>query len=159
MDFSDIKELIAIIDSSKLRSFELSNNGTFVKMSKNSFEPTQASTVASTVEQIHLPVEKQHAENAVRVGEEMPNEEKEKEISLGNAVKAPIVGTFYASPAPDKPSFVSIGSKVKKGDVLCIIEAMKVMNEIVSEFDGEVVEICAKDGELVEYGMQLFTIA
>lgn len=76
----------------------------------------------------------------------------------GNIVKAPMVGTFYTKSSPTSEPFVKIGSKVKKGDKLCIIEAMKLMNEIESEFDGEVVDILVKDDEMVEYGTPLFVI-
>lgn len=73
-------------------------------------------------------------------------------------VCAPMVGVFYAAPAPGAEPFVRVGSKVKKGETLCILEAMKLMNEVVAERDGEVVEICVNDGELVEYGRVLFRI-
>ncbi len=73
-------------------------------------------------------------------------------------VKASLVGVFYAAPAPDAPPFVSVGSKVKKGDVLCIIEAMKLMNEIVADRDGEVADVCVRTGEVVEYGQTLFKL-
>ncbi len=71
-------------------------------------------------------------------------------------VKSPIVGVFYASPSPGAEPFVKVGSKVKKGDVLCIIEAMKLMNEITAECDGEIADICIKNGEIAEYGQVLF---
>ena len=71
-------------------------------------------------------------------------------------VKSPLVGVYYASPSPDAETFVSIGSKVKKGDVLCIIETMKLMNEITAEQDGEIVDICIKNGDIAEYGQVLF---
>ena len=73
-------------------------------------------------------------------------------------VKSPIVGTFYRSPEPGAPSFVDIGASVKKGQVLCIIEAMKLMNEIDSEYDGEVVNIYVESGQPVQYGERLFAI-
>ena len=73
-------------------------------------------------------------------------------------VRSPIVGVFYAAPAPDADPFVTIGSKVKKGDVLCIIEAMKLMNEITAECDGEIVDICMKNGDLAEFEQVLFKI-
>ena len=76
----------------------------------------------------------------------------------GDEVKAPMVGVYYAAPAPGADPFVRVGSKVKKGETLCIIEAMKVMNEVAAECDGEVLSINAKDGELVEYGSCLMTI-
>lgn len=76
----------------------------------------------------------------------------------GTKVKAPMVGVYYAAPAPGADPFVRVGSKVKKGETLCIIEAMKVMNEVAAESDGEILSINAKDGELVEYGSCLMTI-
>lgn len=76
----------------------------------------------------------------------------------GNEVKSPIVGTYYQSAAPDKPAFVAVGSRVKKGDVLFIIESMKLMNEVQSEFDGEVAEIMVTDGQSVEYGQSIMII-
>ena len=74
------------------------------------------------------------------------------------AVRAPMVGVFYAAPAPGAEPFVHVGSKVKKGETLCVIEAMKVMNEVTAEADGEVVDICVKDGDLVEYGCCLMKL-
>ncbi len=76
----------------------------------------------------------------------------------GNIITSPIVGTFYASPSPEKPAFVKVGDTVSAGDVVCIIESMKLMNEINSEFSGKVAEIYAKDGQPVEYGQKLMRI-
>jgi acetyl-CoA carboxylase biotin carboxyl carrier protein len=76
----------------------------------------------------------------------------------GNFVKSPIIGTFYASPAPDKPAFVKVGDKVEKGQVVCIVESMKLMNEINSDFAGTVAEILVKDGEAVEFDKPLMRI-
>lgn len=76
----------------------------------------------------------------------------------GTPVKAPMVGVFYAAPAPEEKPYVQVGDKVKKGDTLCIIEAMKLMNEIAAEQDGEIAQICVGDGELVEYGQTLFIL-
>ena len=90
------------------------------------------------------------ARKVEQVQEIEATEKKENEIKEGNIVKSPMVGTFYSKPSPNSDSFVKVGQKVKKGDVLCIIEAMKLMNEIESEFDGEVVEILVKDEETVE---------
>ena len=71
-------------------------------------------------------------------------------------VKSPLVGVYYSAASPDAENFVSIGSKVKKGDVLCIIETMKLMNEITAEQDGEIVDICVKNGDIAEFGQVLF---
>lgn len=80
------------------------------------------------------------------------------ETVSGNTITSPIVGTFYASPSPEKPAFVKVGDSVNSGDVVCIIESMKLMNEINSEFSGKVAEIYAKDGQPVEYGQKLMRI-
>ena len=74
------------------------------------------------------------------------------------SVKSPIVGVFYAAPAENAPPYVSIGDRVKRGQTLCIVEAMKLMNEITAEFDGEVVDICVHNGDVVEYGQTLFKL-
>ncbi|MCL2077742.1 MAG: acetyl-CoA carboxylase biotin carboxyl carrier protein [Oscillospiraceae bacterium] len=76
----------------------------------------------------------------------------------GNFVKSPIIGTFYAASSPDKPAFVKVGDKVEKGQVVCIVESMKLMNEITSEFSGTVGEICLKDGDAVEFDQKLIRI-
>ena len=73
-------------------------------------------------------------------------------------IKSPMVGVFHVSPSPEQEPYVKVGSKVKKGDVICVIEAMKLLNEISSDQDGEVVEICAGDGSIVEYGQVLFRL-
>lgn len=82
----------------------------------------------------------------------------ENPANEGNAVISPTVGVFYAASSPDSDPFVQVGTKVKKGDVLCIVEAMKLMNEITSEFDGMVTEICVGNGQVVEFGQPLFRI-
>ena len=81
-----------------------------------------------------------------------------KDYNKYRDVKSPMVGIFYTAPSPDAEPFVKVGSKVRKGDTLCIIEAMKLMNDVVAEEDGEIVEICAENGSLVEFGQVLFKI-
>ena len=88
---------------------------------------------------------------------EVTNKEKTQE-DIYKIIKSPMVGTFYSRPAPNKDVFAKVGDIVKKGQVICIVEAMKLMNEIESEFDGEIAEVCIKDGDVVEYGTPLFKI-
>ena len=88
---------------------------------------------------------------------EATNKEKTQE-DIYKIIKSPMVGTFYSRPAPNKDVFAKVGDIVKKGQVICIVEAMKLMNEIESEFDGEIAEVCIKDGDVVEYGTPLFKI-
>lgn len=87
-----------------------------------------------------------------------PAEPKAEEPKTGKAIKSPMVGTFYKAASPDAPAFVEVGSLVAQGEVVCIIEAMKLMNEIESDFSGKVVEICVDDGQPVEYGQVLMYI-
>ena len=102
-------------------------------------------------------------ENVQVVTIEQKTQAAKAEISAmepnGNLVKSPLVGTFYAAPAEDAQPFVSVGDRVKKGQTVAIVEAMKLMNEIESEFDGTVTEVLVKNGEAVEYGQPLFRIA
>jgi acetyl-CoA carboxylase biotin carboxyl carrier protein len=89
----------------------------------------------------------------------VPQEELPKQqVKGGIAITAPIVATFYANPGPDAPPFVKVGSKIKKGQVLCVLEAMKMMNNLEAEYDCEILEIKAKSGDLVEFGQTLFEV-
>ena len=85
-------------------------------------------------------------------------EDKGTDFNDLQEIKSPMVGVFYEAPAEGAAPFVKVGDKVKKGDVLCIVEAMKLMNEIVSDCDGEILDICVKNGDVVEYGQTLFKI-
>ena len=98
------------------------------------------------------------APEAAPAPEAEPAGDEALDMAHTTAVRAPMVGVFYAAPAPGAEPFVHVGSKVKKGETLCVIEAMKVMNEVTAEADGEVVDICVKDGDLVEYGCCLMKI-
>ena len=139
MEYEKIKQLMTDMGNSKLTSIDIEfPDGVKIKMEKNA-------TVA-TVQQVV--VEEKTSEP----------EPKKEEVKAGNIVKSPMVGTFYIKSSPTSNPYVEIGSEVKKGTVLCIIEAMKLMNEIESEFDGKIAEILVKDGEAVEYGQPLFRI-
>ncbi|MCI8470700.1 MAG: acetyl-CoA carboxylase biotin carboxyl carrier protein [Clostridia bacterium] len=147
MEYEKIKQLMEDMGNSKLTTLDIDfPDGTKISMKK---EEKQV-----VVEKLQTKEEKKVEKLEIA---EVKQEDKE-DIPMGNVVKSPMVGTFYAKPSPDSESFVTLGQKVKKGDVLCIIEAMKLMNEIESEFDGEVTEILVKDEETVEYGKPLFVI-
>lgn len=149
MEYKEIKKLMDDMGESKLSEVEIEfPDGTKVSLKKN--EETQI------IKEVPQPV---ITEKVVTVQEQNATEQKQEEKKIeGNVVKSPMVGTFYSKSSPTAESFVKIGSKVKKGDTLCIIEAMKLMNEIESEFDGEVVQILVKDEEAVDYGKELFII-
>ena len=146
MEYSDIKKLIEDMGNSKIDNLEIEfPDGLKIKMDKT--QKTAIETVAPQT--VVTPV----VSNNVVTTVETPKEEENYKV-----IKSPMVGTFYASSSPTAEPFVKIGDKIKKGQVVCIVEAMKLMNEIESEFDGEVVEICVKNEDMVEYGTPLFKI-
>lgn len=143
MEYEKIKQLMNDMGNSKLTSIDIDlPDGTKISMKKESTKEIQ---VIQKSEQLN--------ENEKQI--EVAEKEKLQDEEI---VKSPMVGTFYSKPSPNANSYVEIGQKVKKGDVLCIVEAMKLMNEIESEFDGEITEILVQDGEAVEYGKPLFKI-
>lgn len=155
MDYSDIKRLIDDMGNSKIDSLEIEfPDGIKISMSKNIQKEVVIKAPEPNVIEASAPMT---APVAVQKQETSLTNIEENKENL-KVVKCPMVGTFYASSSPDKEPFVKVGDKVKKGQVLCIIEAMKLMNEIESEFDGEIVEICAKNEDIVEYGTPLFKI-
>ena len=149
MNYEDIKKLIDDMGNSKIDELNIEfPDGIKISMKKDK-APVMPTVPQETVQYITVP-EKKVEEKAVEQKNEVSEEYK--------IVKSPMVGTFYSKSSPDASAYVEVGSKVKKGDILCIVEAMKLMNEIESEFDGEIVEICVKDGEMVDYGKPLFKI-
>ena len=142
MDIRKIKKLIEMLQASDLNEIEIQEGEESVRISRGSTQPIE---VKST------PVELQNV-NTVLESNDAPN------IDSGSSIKSPIVGTFYRKPAPDKPPFVDIGSHVNAGDVVCIVEAMKMMNEIKSEFTGQVSAINVEDGAPVEFDQSLIVI-
>lgn len=149
MDIKKLQELIDCVSGSSLTYFEFEENGTKIVMKK------ECETVVIKDKPI---VERTISVD--KVEEEVKTKEVKKEIEIKDeiVVKSPMVGTFYSAPSPDAPPFVEVGKRVKKGDILCIIEAMKIMNEIEAEIDGVVAAVCAQNGDMVEYGQALFRI-
>lgn len=169
MDYKNIQELITIVSESNLTSFEIETEGMKIKMEKKQQQvvvekmPVYATTIESVT--AGTPTRENIATNQVSI-EKLENnmsstiENETKIIPEENilVVKSPIVGTMYSSPSPESQDFVKVGSKVKKGDTLCILEAMKLMNEIESEVDGEIIEVLVSNEDMVEYGQPLFKI-
>ena len=144
MNYKEIKEIIDDFGNSKIDELSIEfQDGTKISMKKNT---------NNTIQEIAKPVVV--PEQAVTLAKNNV-EEKKEEYKI---VKSPMVGTFYSKSSPNAKPYVEVGSKVKKGDILCIVEAMKLMNEIESEFDGEVVDVCVKDGDMVDYGKPLFKL-
>ena len=152
MNYSDINEdinkMIKDLENSSINKLEVEfPNGLKIKMDKGAGTQTSSSAVIPSVQN---PV----VTNKVVTNINTEAEEKDNY----KIIKSPMVGTFYASSSPTTEPFVKVGDKVKKGQVVCIVEAMKLMNEIESEFDGEIAEICMKNEDMVEYGTPLFKI-
>jgi oxaloacetate decarboxylase alpha subunit len=155
MNLKELKELIEMLKNTDVSELEIERSGVKVRIRKGgdvSFHPVMprmeyppAAIVAPAVAE---------PEKAVPAAEKAPAAAPANQTR----VTSPIVGTFYRSSSPDKPSYVEVGDTVKKGQVLCIIEAMKLMNEIESEAAGKVVQVLVENGQPVEYGQALFVI-
>ena len=140
-NIDEIKELMALLENSSLSVLEVKQDDVKVRLEKPAVAVAPPVPVPAAA-----PVQAPAAAPAAAPADS------------GKSINAPIVGVFYAAPSPDSEPYVSVGKRVKKGDVVCIIEAMKCMNEIQAEEDGEITAVLAKNGELVEYGQPLFAI-
>lgn len=164
MDFNGIKELIESVNSSDIAYFEYKTNDGHIKMDKSLTrsltEAPSKEIVKNEVKEEVVTAKTESFSNNESVISQPVSQEKTKvsEDEDLYIVKSPMVGTFYTSPSPDKAPFVSVGDTVKTSSILCIIEAMKLMNEIESEVSGTIKEILVKNGEMVEYGQPLFKI-
>jgi acetyl-CoA carboxylase biotin carboxyl carrier protein len=154
MDLDTLKQILNLVREHELSELEVEQDGLRLKIRKDSAvvlaapPPPPRAVEAPSTALPSLP-----SATSATVG--LENAESEIELAV---VKSPIVGTFYRSPEPGAPAFVDVGDAVKKGQVLCIIEAMKLMNEIDSEYDGEIVNVYVESGQPVQYGERLFAI-
>ncbi len=171
MDFKAIEEMVKTMDNSKLGYLEVNWHGISIVMrkqgepdcTKQHIENTSSTSIEEKKSTIEEVAEDKNSEEKIKqeieeVEAGKKDETVEKEDVNIKEVLSPIVGTFYRSSSPDKPSFVEVGTKVKKGSTLCIVEAMKLMNEIQSEVDGEIAEILVENTQMVEYGQPMFKI-
>jgi acetyl-CoA carboxylase biotin carboxyl carrier protein len=156
MDLDHLKQLLDLVQQHGLAEFEIEQDGLRLKIRKEvtTVVATSGPALPAAPPRVGGGIGVAGPSGPVPAGEAS---ETEPEIELA-VVKSPIVGTFYRAPEPAAPPFVDIGTTVKKGQVLCIIEAMKLMNEIDAEFDGEIVKIYVEDGQSVQYGERLFAI-
>ena len=159
MEFDDIEKILALMREHDLAEFELERDGLKLKVKK-----AHASGQGHAMMPMMMPppMPALHGGGAGQVPQTTshaapPAQGDAEELELA-VVKSPIVGTFYRSPEPGAAAFVEVGQRVKKDQVLCIIEAMKLMNEITSEFDGELVSAYVDNGKAVQYGERLFAI-
>lgn len=157
-NLSEIKELIQLVDQSSLQELEIKQDG--YKLAIRKPKPVEAQVVAPAPPKPFVPetapVQGTPAPVADKPAESKPIQ-KNADENL-HAIVSPMVGTFYQAPAPDAPPYVKVGDKVHEKTVVCIIEAMKLMNEIEAEVKGEIVEVLVENGQLVEYGQPLFLV-
>ena len=162
MDYEEIKKLIDDMGNAKIDELEIEfPEGIKISMKKNAEKEIIFKNIPDMKQQNFIP----ETTNMQLDNQSIINSDVKANINIDSIqeekykiIKSPMVGTFYSKPSPNKETFVKTGDIVKKGQVICIVEAMKLMNEIESEFDGEIAEICVKDGDIVEYGQPLIKI-
>ena len=159
MKFEQVLQLVDAVSVSSLTEFKYEEGGVKISMKKAAEGTVDLTAVPSGRPEPAVRIEKEPAVPAAEteVKEAAPAGTSAEE-EAGQTVTSPLVGTFYAAPAEDSAPYVKVGDRVEKGQVLAIVEAMKLMNEIESEFSGEVVKILAENGKAVEYGQPLFVI-
>ena len=160
MDFNGIGELIEKVNSTDIAYFEYKTNDGHIKMDKSLMRNISSGTIKT--EESNVEVKKEVVSNNTQADVVASTSEVKTSTTLDTedlkVITSPMVGTFYSTPSPDSPAFVKAGDSVNTGDVLCIIEAMKLMNEIECETNGVIKQILVKDGDMVEYGQPLFKI-
>ena len=150
-----IKQLIEILENSNLAVMEITdeNNGS-IRLEKPQAAPVNAFALNTGSVPV-MPTATEAVAQPAPVAQAVAPATQD----TGASIKSPMVGVFYAAPSPDSEPFVTVGKKVNKGDVVCIVEAMKLMNEITAEQSGTISEICVNNGDIVEYGQTLFKIS
>lgn len=151
MKLDEIRSLSRLMQETGLSVLDLKENGIHLRLER-AFSEKAPLPAASNPFDVAAPISAQPQEKAEK------SALKISPAPEGTPLKAPMVGVFYNAPSPDAKPFVSVGDFVKKGDTLCVIEAMKLFNEISAEKDGKVLEICVRNGQVVEYGQTLFYI-
>ena len=145
MNIQQIRELAQVMRENGLTSLRLTEGALSIELERGGHAAAQTAQTVPTVAELPSPEPEQPTAQP-------------SAAPVGKAVTAPMVGVFYEAPSPEAQPYVQVGSQVKKGDVLCIIEAMKLMNEITAEQDGKIAEVCVQSGSVVEYGQPLFRI-
>ena len=151
MDIRKVKKLIEMLENSSLNEIVIKEGEESVKLVKSAGNIQTPQMIAASPQVLAPTIEEKEPE-------EKTKEEPEDKIISGKSINSPMVGTFYSPPNPGADSFVKVGDKVSEGDVLCIIEAMKMMNEVKSDYSGIIKEILISDADPVEYGEALFII-
>jgi acetyl-CoA carboxylase biotin carboxyl carrier protein len=152
MDFNLVKKIVKLVEESKVNELEIEENEMRIRVTKSAPAPD----ILPSFTGLHIPAQTD-IPAAAPVQAAAPQKAEPKADNL-HEVKSPIVGSFYASPSPDAGAYVKVGDSVSQGQVLCIVEAMKLMNEIESDVSGKIVKILAQNGQPVEYNQPLFVI-
>lgn len=157
MKFDEVKEIINIINDSELSYFEVNIDNNYIKMDKSMSRSYGSlnqsySNISDIIDEKSLDT---HLNNNI---EAAIDKDTNEDIDNFEYIKSPMVGTFYKAISPDESPFVSVNQKISKGDIVCIVEAMKLMNEISSDFDCEIIDVLVENGVMVEYGEPLFKI-
>lgn len=148
MNLKDIKTLVELVDASSLSKLSIEQEGFSINIEKGG--------VVTTVASVPAPVQVAQAPVAVATQEAVA--QTAPASKEGEFITSPMVGTFYKSPSPDSPAFVKVGDKITKGKTICILEAMKIFNEVEAEFDCTVLEILVTDGQVVEYDTPIYRV-
>jgi len=157
IDLEFLQSLIKALDDSSLDSVEIEKEGTRIRLAKT---PNGGAVATPDAQTLATPVSASPPVQAAETtGSSAPTAVEAPERSDLIEVPSPMVGTFYRAPSPDAPPYVEVGGRINPGDTLCVIEAMKLMNELESEVSGTIEEICVENGEPVEYGQVLFRVS
>ncbi|PRM89949.1 acetyl-CoA carboxylase, biotin carboxyl carrier protein [Aliarcobacter cryaerophilus] len=158
MDFKDIKELIRVFDKSELNKLRVKEAEFEISMQRGFEGGVTTVSTSPMVQTVASVTQNASTSSSVLSTPAISNEASKGSSSNGIAINAPMVGTYYSSPSPDSPSFCGIGDIVRKGQTICILEAMKIMNEVEAEFDCKILEMLVQNGEPVEYDMPIFIV-
>lgn len=153
MNVEEIKELMALFNDSNMTEFHLSNEEFEVQFSKREEYPQVVSNAVAPVANVASPVEVAQVAAPSAEAQEAPQVAADAKY-----ITSPIVGVVYLQSSPDADPFVQVGKQITSNDTVCIVEAMKIMNEIKSDFNGEVVEVLVENGQMVDFGQKLFAI-
>jgi acetyl-CoA carboxylase biotin carboxyl carrier protein len=158
VDLSDLKDILRILEKQEITEFELEQDGVKLRVCRSAPAPPPAPVAPAALAAASSPAVPPPAPAEAPTADAETPTEGDEGPEAGTRVASPIVGTFYRAPDPNSPPFVNVGDHVQVGQVLCIIEAMKLMNEIEAEVAGEIVKIHPENGQPVQYGDALFTI-
>lgn len=155
MNIQEIKKLLEMFDASNSVKLKITNDNFEISLEKNSPKTAKIPPIVTNTMQTAMPDVADSTKNAESIAESTKSPKTSKNTQT---ITSPMVGTFYRAPSPDSAPYVNVGDKVKKGQTIAIIEAMKIMNEIEAEFDCKIVEIIPSDAQSVEFGADLFVV-